>query len=97
MSDRLDQLGLGRAVLPGQAEVVGQLLCVPGRGQRRDRDQAAVPGREFRASPYLPEQVCTSRVLIKAVSSRSAAAPTESITLCVGGCGSDVWPPSVTR
>ena len=49
VGDRLDQLGLGDAVLPGQAQVVGELLGVPARGQRGDSDQAAVPRRQLRA------------------------------------------------
>jgi hypothetical protein len=40
----------------GEAQVVGELPGVPGGGQRRDRDQAPVPGRQLRAGPHLAEQ-----------------------------------------
>jgi hypothetical protein len=56
VGDRLGHLGPGDAILPGQAQVKGQLLGVPRRGQRGDGDQAAVPGRQLRPRPDLAEQ-----------------------------------------
>src|SRR3954471_12423163 len=55
VGDRLDQLLLGEAVVLRVLQVEGQLLGVAARGQRRDRDQAAVTGRQLRALPRVAE------------------------------------------
>ena len=51
VGDRLDQLGLGDAVVAGAAEVVAQLVGVPACDQGRDGDETAVAGTELSAVP----------------------------------------------
>ncbi len=54
MGDRLDELLLGGAVLPGQTEVEHELLGAPARRQGGNGHEAALLRQQLRARPDLP-------------------------------------------
>src|ERR671916_582738 len=56
VSDGFEKLGFGDSVLKGSAEVVRQLVGIPTSDQGGERDQAAVPGGEFRPVPDVLEE-----------------------------------------